>query len=376
MAFLISRIAWKRKKKIMECACCGISIEDTAVAYQHYQCRHWSHTVCLGEDADLKLCGNCNGTYELQDEVDALNIVGAKTKQRGPQPRPPDGVDYVKQPGVKSKSLIGSLFGKKDPADPLVLVQARTPVEDMLWKHKIGLQHLLKAGITMDDLISAGYNWSDLVKFEDIACGGKRAKEALAIGLKVNANHFIDNPHALPFEDIKQKVGITTGDLKRDFGVSCPEEGPLQCNNQIWTARDCLALGLKASDVIKGFGMQYIQQYEDMMDDRLLTQDEIEDAEQQMGFTKEVKRQFKDADAEMEVPEVMGAAAPPLKVTAQPPTRVQAAPAQKLIPSVRVDAPPKLKKPSLTEATSPIDTTIPSYKRRAAERLKKAGANF
>lgn len=362
----------------MECACCGNSIEDTAVAYQHYQCRHWTHTVCAGEDIDLKQCGNCNGTYELQDEVDALNIVGAtKSKKAGPQPRPLDGIDYVKQPGVKSKSLIASIWGggSKKEVDPVALVQARTPVEDMLWKHKVGLQHLLKAGINIDDLISAGYNWSDLVKFEDIACGGKRAKETLAFGLRVNANHFIDNPHALPFEEIKQHVGISTGDLKREFGVSCPEEGPLQCANQVWTARDCMALGLKAGDIIKGFGMRYIHQYQDMMDENELTQDEIEEAEQQMGFTKEVKRQLKNVEGVVEVGALVVPAVPaqqePKKVAPVKP--VQAA---TQVPSVRMDAPPKPKKPSITESISPVDTTIPAYKRRAAERLKRAGANF
>lgn len=268
------------------CSFCG-EFADDDLSITHRQCGARTHADCLpaGKPVNYKLCSICTGEAVALGDVASMDVTPTSSKE----PFPPDGVDYVLQPGQKQRqtgggawkmvaglfSRVGSATTKTAPAtedvktsqDPEFLIKNRVPVRDMLRFNKLGLQHLLKVGIEMTDFLSNGYTWNDLLLYEDVGRkGATRAKQAL-MALRCTANHFRDYPDALPYKKVAEHAQLQPYDLGTCFGLGFPIDPPgaLQCmGDENWTARDCVRLGLKMDD-LRDFGLVGLQQYEDLM---------------------------------------------------------------------------------------------------------------
>lgn len=301
---------------------------DLNLSLEHRQCGGRTHTECLpaGQKPNYKLCSQCTGEYVPLANVASMDTAPPSGAAAGREPFPADGVDYVLHPGVwvqetpsALKSITG-LFSRAPPPvqdirssqDPHFLIRNRVPVRDMLRYNKLGLQHLLKAGVTMSELLANDYTWNDLLLYEDIGRKGPtRAKQALAHGLKTNANHFRDYPDALPFAKVSAHAQLRPFDLCSEFGLSFPltvdertgvtKYGSLQCHgDERWSARDCVRLGLKMDD-LTSFGLTLTQQYEDLLIG--LSQPEAAAAERDLSVTLEHMTALCDINAMAAAPE-------------------------------------------------------------------------
>ena len=237
---------------------------DLNLSLEHRECGGRTHVECLpsGKKPNYKLCSQCTGEYVPLAQVASMDTAPA-AGGGGREPFPPDGVDYVRNPGVwiqktpaSALQAITGLFSRTpapDAAAPPTVEQLRTSqdchflirnrvsVRDMLRFNKLGLQHLLKAGVTMSELLANDYTWNDLLLYEDVGRKGPtRAKQTLAQGLKTNANHFRDYPDALPFAKVSSHANLKPRDLYTDFGLKFPvitdevtgqvRYGSLQCH--------------------------------------------------------------------------------------------------------------------------------------------------
>lgn len=267
------------------CSFCGEYADDD-LSIVHRQCGARTHADCLptGKAINYKLCSICTGENIALSDVASIDVTPPSGSQgSGREPFPPDGVDYVLNPGIKKQlagggtwQMVSGLFTKpktvvpqdvKTSQDAEFLLKNRVPVRDMLRYNKLGLQHLLKSGVDMTDFLSNGYTWNDLLLYEDIGRkGATRSKQAL-VGLGCTANHFRDYPDALPFSKVAAHAQLLPYDLCTHFGLEFPVDPPgaLQCmGDDRWTARDCVRLGLKM-DNLRDFGLNILQQYQDLM---------------------------------------------------------------------------------------------------------------
>lgn len=269
------------------CSFCG-EFADDDLSITHRHCGARTHADCLpaGKPVNYKLCSICTGEAVALNEVASLDVTppAGAGAGGGREPFPPDGVDYVLQPGSKRKQdggawkMVAGLFSRsraaaavedvKTSQDGEFLLKNRVSVRDMLRFNKLGLQHLLKVGVDMTDFLSNGYTWNDLLLYEDVGRkGATRAKQAL-IALRCTANHFRDYPDALPYKRVAEHAQLQPYDLGTHFGLefpAAPAPGPLQCvGDENWTARDCVRMGLKMDDLMD-FGLVGLQQYEDLM---------------------------------------------------------------------------------------------------------------
>lgn len=265
------------------CSFCG-EFADDDLSITHRQCGARTHADCLpaGKPVNYKLCSICTGEAVALGDVASMDVTPPSSSS-GREPFPPDGIDYVLQPGQKPKQasgawqMVSGLFSRraaggkqedvKTSQDAEFLIKNRVPVRDMLRFNKLGLQHLLKVGIEMTDFLSNGYTWNDLVLYEDLGRkGATRAKQAL-MALRCTANHFRDYPDALPYKRVAEHAQLQPYDLGTCFGLGFPTNPPgaLQCfGDENWTARDCVRMGLKMDD-LRDFGLVGLQQYEDLM---------------------------------------------------------------------------------------------------------------
>lgn len=326
------------------CSFCQEHADDD-LSITHRVCGARTHVECLpqGKPINYKLCSQCTGEY-----VPLANVASMDTNPpsgsagSGREPFPPDGVDYVLNPGIWTveapsalKSIAG-LFGAAKAApqeenvrtsqDPHFLIRNRVPIRDVLRYNKLGLQHFLKAGVTMSELLANGYTWNDLLLFEDVGRKGPtRAAQTLSIGLRTTANHFRDYPDALPFAKVKEHAKLQSYDLCRQFGLGFPSDSfsadRLQCDGDTnWTAWDCVRLGLKMDD-LQSAGLVLVQQYEDLMVG--LSAPDAAAAERELAVRPEHIEALQDAFA---------AAPPPVPIVA--PTPVKAVPVKSQPPPV------------------------------------------
>lgn len=260
------------------CSVCG-KVAEAAYSITHSECSHATHSDCLGDEIDYKTCPACLGEVEtpLEDE-----------------PHTTDGVDYVRNPGNKEQpgmfSKVTSLVrGSKKPQAPVVTVETllkkRVPIETIMKKHRLGLDHALKEGIMIDDYIINGYKLSDLKKYQYIGKEGpERALETLSMGLGLSANHLRDYKHLLPIKEFREVTALENSAFCTVLGLQFPEDGALSCfGDDKWNAKDCVALGLTIDDLID-FGLTYVQQYEDLM--KGLARTDIPKTEKALGVTE------------------------------------------------------------------------------------------
>jgi hypothetical protein len=230
------------------------------------------------------------------------------------EPRTTDGIDYVLNPGERvqeSASILPSwLPGVKKiaatsatatAADPFTLLNHRIPVRTIMEKNGIGLDHMLRAGVTMYDFLKNGYTWQDICQFEEMSKGATRALQVVTTGLKTNANLFRLYPDALPFAQVKQHTKLEARHVCELFGLTFPDDGPLMCQgDQRWNALDCVNLGL-TMDNLQDFGLYYRQQYEDLM--LGLTAEEQVEAEKRLKATVKHVDALVDANEQLSFPQ-------------------------------------------------------------------------
>lgn len=261
-----------------DCSVCG-KVAEPAYSIIHSECGCSTHTDCLGDEIDYNTCPAHLG------EVVTPIVSG--------EPHTDDGVDYVKHPGTKQQpgvlSKVSSLIRRTPAVQPDTvesLLKKHVPVDVIMKKHKYGLDHALKEGITIDDFLVNGYELKHLALYEYVSKRGpERALNTLVDGLQLNANHLRDHPHELPFREFKKLTGLENSQICTKLGLHFPEDDSLQCYNDLdWNAKHCVALGLKYEDLID-FGLQYIQQYEDLM--KGLSQSEMTKMEVALGATVE-----------------------------------------------------------------------------------------
>lgn len=280
------------------CAVCSEPVEE-ALGVPH-KCGHITHAVCIADDAvvDYKKCARCNGTVTDWPEIPEA------VEWR--EPRPTDGVDYIRHPGTKSSpgyvgsalrkvsSLVKTTSAAPPEKTPLDLLNARVPVQTIMKKHGVGLYHMLRDGITIEDFARNNYTWKDLMHFEDIgeSAPPERSMEALYSGLRVNANHFRDYPSLLPIAEVKKRTDIESSHLCTHFGLSFPqnikknnlvEYESLRCyDDDRWSAKDCSRLGMNIDDLID-IGLRTTQQYEDLLVG--CSEKQVRDLEQKLSVT-------------------------------------------------------------------------------------------
>lgn len=271
---------------MQRCSVCG---EDASASdsYQHRECLHSTHTDCLDlSKANYAHCTRCLGG----DAADAPAQVIS-------EPKPTDGVDYVLYPGERAAgpSLVGSLLGKLRGGgaqggavapSPLDLLANHVPVETLMSKHKVGMQHILKCGGDIMDFLGNGYTWSDLLKFEDVGKRGpERAAQTLQ-ALSTNASHFRVYRDQLPWAKIREHAQLENVDLGDRFGLAFPPNGgPLQClGDEDWNAATLAKLGVSMDDLF-AMGLGSIDQYQHLM--RGLNDARAAQMEKTLGVTEE-----------------------------------------------------------------------------------------
>lgn len=256
---------------------CSVCAEAVTVdlSVRHRGCGHLTHLECLDPAAKAtpKMCAGCDPSSSgiVRQKVGAE--VSAIT-----EPHTTDGVNYILNPGIKrgaSKlkavaSYIPGLSSRvvddvKTSQDPEFLLANHVPLATIMKVNKLGLDHFLKAGIQMEDFLKNGYTWSDLKIFEAISKkGAKTALQAITSGLHATANLFRDYPDAFPFDEIKAHTKLQNSDLCELFGLTFPDNAPLECyGDQQWNALHCVNLGLTMDD-LTDFGLTSKQQYEEL----------------------------------------------------------------------------------------------------------------
>ena len=264
----------------MDCSVCGKKAEP-AYSVTHRGCGHATHADCIAGESVGKQCHRClNPDLVLQEGIGS-----------GIEPHTSDGVDYVKTPGTKSKGwsvgAVVSLVSRKPTTitkTPLELIKESTPIDVIFKKHKYGLDHMLKEGVTINDFLASRYKWEDICAFEDISQNGPhRSLLTFTNGLKLNANHLRDNPDRLPIDAFRSLTQLENSQLCTALGMEFPQDASLQCcGDSNWNAKDCVRLGLQMGDLID-FGLYCVEQYMDLMKG-LSTRDQ-EEAEKKLGVT-------------------------------------------------------------------------------------------
>lgn len=260
----------------MSCPVCR-KFADVALSIQHEACGHRSHVDCLVEPYDFDNCAACAAPTEHAAAPSSRSVAVARR-----EPRTTDKINYILNPGCKQAASTLAKVAAWVPGlstrfvetianttNPEFLLQHHVPIQEIMDDHDMGLDHFLKAGVTMDDFLINRYTWDDLLLFEDIS--GRRGAsklplQAITIGLKANANHFQAYADAFPYEKVRAHTGFQPYELGELFGLYFPEDGsPLQCEgNCDWRARECVEMGLTMDDLCV-LGLQYVDQYDALM---------------------------------------------------------------------------------------------------------------
>lgn len=286
----------------MNCSKCGLPGKTPTDFLQHRHCQHYTHVECLDPDIskiNYRQCGRCTGDYD--DLQMAAADLAASTGLEFKEPCPTDGIDYVMQPGRERQSagvggFISSYWnkGKTQEVDGWSKLNSKVSIDELMKTHGLGLQHLLKQGVKLDQFLVNDYTLDDLLKFKDIGQKGSRRAELTLIGaLQGTADHLRFYPHALPMEKLKQVLDVkTNAEVCSKFGLRFPPDeknaiaAPLTCPGCVyqWTAKDCVLLGLDMNDLM-GLGMKWLQQYEDLFIPEI-TDAEAQKLETQLKVTK------------------------------------------------------------------------------------------
>jgi hypothetical protein len=282
----------------MSCSLCGEKADSLGI--WHRKCGCFTHTDCFYKndiDPNYKTCPQHLG------QVSAPEVK---------EPMPTDGVDYVLFPGTPENgggggggivSNIASLVLRKGAASAkshsgggIALLRQRVPIKNIMSKHKLGLQHLLKEGVHIVDFLDNGYTWEDIKCYEDMCSKGRERSCKVLLALGVRATHLKEDPVALPAKQMREDMGLISGDFCQVLGLTFPDTGSLRCDgDDNWNAKHCVDFGLSGQDLCD-FGLTYLQQYEDLMYG--LSKGDAATAERDLGMTREIIAGLDDCNEE------------------------------------------------------------------------------
>jgi len=234
-------------------------------------CGHWTHTECwrsLQKPKDYDNCPQCLGYVDV-----------SRTVLPEHEPNTDDGVDYVLNPPTITKTSmlrsaatnilkVLSRNNTVDTTNPFSLLSHgpyQMPIDSIIRDHNIGLQHMIKAGVTIDDFLANGYALKDMQMFKDLSGdrGEKRAQQAL-YALKMTADHLKSyGTSLLPVKTLRDELGVTPEIICSMYGLECPAGGYVLASpaSEDWTARDLVDLGFNIDDLMKYGKMHYLEQY-------------------------------------------------------------------------------------------------------------------
>lgn len=245
--------------------------QATAGSSLRTDCGHWTHNQCLQELGAKKDYGQCARCRGLVDEA---------VRKPLREPVTNDGKDYVLHPPSASAlkslrsaatSVLQKLRGVPSAKSAFSLLSQgpyQMPVERIITDYELGLQHMIKQGVTIDDFLQHGYTLDDLMLFQDLSGerGQERARQALC-ALKMTADHLREyGDTVLPVERLREEYGVTPAIISSRFGLRFPEGGFVLSSpaSEDWTAVDVLNLGYSMQDLIEHAGMEYVEQYEEL----------------------------------------------------------------------------------------------------------------
>lgn len=233
--------------------------QATAGSSLRTTCGHWTHNQCmqeLGMERNYQQCAKCLGL-----------LVNVPIQE----PVTPDGRDYVLNPPslsameslrAKAAAMLGRKTTQTNAFELLAHGPYQMPVESIIQEHGLGLQHLIRDGVTIDDFLQNGYTLDDLQHFQDLSGerGPARARQALC-ALKMTADHIRDGD--LPYERLRDEYEIGPREISTLYGLQFPEGGYVLSSpaSEEWTAQDVLKMGYSMQDLIDHAGMEYVEQY-------------------------------------------------------------------------------------------------------------------
>jgi len=280
--------------------CCLVAEQNFSIIGD--VCKHTFHVDCAGDSIDYDYCPSC--VNNKNSSVRHQPIIS--------EPHTTDGIDYVLSPGERKQtslirtgisSVVSLVTRKTEPKveGPIELLKQRVPIETIMKKHKYGLDHMLRDGVHIDDFLSNGYKWDDLVLFEDISKNGPtRSLQTFTNGLSLTASHLKLYPDRLPIDKFKKLTEISSSEFNSLLGLYFTDDGPLCCDgiDYQWNAKDCAKLGLTMPELLS-FGLQWIEQYQDLMSG--LTEKEQIQAEKALGVKAHHLQSLRSLNQEQEI---------------------------------------------------------------------------
>lgn len=227
-----------------ECRYCFKSVQANLYGLK-LDCNHWVHSGCLDKkNPDFNKCPECKGLITdafYPGEASSLN-----------------GVDYVANP-VSRNSLLKR--GILKTAEPYNWLKEQKPLKWLIRDKQFGLQKMIEAGVTLDDLLYYGYEWKDIKQFKDFHQSPERARQAL-YALGCTAEHFRDHQEHFG-RDAQKEFQINGKHMVELFGLQFAGNQMICAhgkNKKSWNATDLVTLGFTVQDLF-GAGMETLDQY-------------------------------------------------------------------------------------------------------------------
>jgi hypothetical protein len=144
-------------------------------------------------------------------------------------------------------------------AEPYNWLKEQKPLMSLIRDKKYGLQRMIYAGVTLDDLLRYGYEWKDIRQFKDFHETPERGRLALQ-ALGCTAEHFRDHQFG---PQLLKDFQINGRHLVELFGIQFSGNKLIVVNGQNkkpWSMSDLVSLGFKMEDLF-GAGLSTLDQY-------------------------------------------------------------------------------------------------------------------
>lgn len=226
-------------------------------------CNHWVHSLCLDKkNPDFGQCPECKGIViesHCPEEPSSIN-----------------GKDYIEEPVSRIGILKRGIISTKEPYNWL---KEKKDIKWIIREKQFGLQKMLEAGVTIDDLFGYGYQWDDIKQFKDFSVATKeRGRKALQ-ALGCTAEHFRDHYEYFG-KQVIDHMQINGRHFVEQFGLQFAGNQLVVAggqNKKEWHGQDLVKLGFKLKDLY-GAGLETLDQY--------ITLKTTDEDEEYLGVTK------------------------------------------------------------------------------------------
>jgi hypothetical protein len=157
-------------------------------------------------------------------------------------------------------------------------LKEQKPLKWLIRDKQFGLQKMLQAGVTLDDLLYYGYEWKDIKQFKDFHVSPERGRVALQ-ALGCTAEHFRDHYEHFG-KDAQKEFQVNGRHLVEHYGLQFAGNQMIVANGnnkKSWLAGDLVKLGFTIKDLY-GAGMETLDQY--------IALDPNDDEERALGVTE------------------------------------------------------------------------------------------